>query len=425
MENWLLNIQSAFGIAVLIGIAWLMSENRAGVQWRRVGIGLALQVGLALILLHAPIVRDALLSLTSVVHALKAATDEGAGFVFGFLGQGPLPFEVTNPNANMVLIAFQILPLVVVVSALAALLWHWGILKGITRGLAYGLERTMGIGGVSGLGAAANLFMGMVEAPLFVRAYLASMTRGELFMLMSVGLATVSGTVLALYANVLDPADGPSLVPGAIRHIVTASLISLPAVIMIVQVMIPETTVTDADQESEDLTYHGSMDAIVRGTQEGLQLLLTISAMLLVIVAFVALADQILGLLPNVNGDALTVKRVFGWVFAPVVWLFGVPWSEATQAGALMGTKTILNEFFAYIEMASLPADALSERTRLIMLYAMCGFANLGSVGMLISTLSTLAPERRAEVVELGMRSLIAGTLATGMTGAVIGLMPF
>ncbi len=419
MANWPLMLQSAAGIGVMIGLAWALSTDRKAIDWRMVVVAVGLQLGLALLLLKVPLFREVLLAVTPVIGALQAATNEGAGFVFGYLAIDPLPFEVTNPNANLVPLAFRVLPLVIVVSALAALLWHWGILPVITRVFAFALQRSLGIGGASGLAAAANLFMGMVEAPLFIRAYLSRLSRGEMFLLMSVGLATVSGTVLVLYANVLEP-----VVPGAVAHILTASLISLPAVIMIARIMVPDEGITDADLGTKGLHYEGSMDAVVQGTREGLTLLLTITAMLLVMVALVTLADLALANLPLVAGEPLTVRRIFGWFFAPLVWFYGIPWSEAMDAGALMGTKTILNEFFAYLDMAALEEDVLSPRSRVIMLYAMCGFANLGSVGMLISTLSTLVPERRAEVAGLGMRSLVAGTLATGMTGAVVGLLP-
>jgi CNT family concentrative nucleoside transporter len=276
----------------------------------------------------------------------------------------------------------------------------------------------MGIGGAIGLGAAATIFLGMIEAPLLIRPYLAKLSRSELFMLFSVGLATVAGTVFVLYATILEPA-----IPGALGHILVASVLSLPGAIMIGRIMIPGDAQTTAEA-APGFAYRSSMDAIARGTEDGLKLWLGIVAMLLVIVALVALADIILGHLPALAGAPITVERVFGWLFAPVVWLFGIPWDKAVTAGSLMGEKTVLNEFVAYLKLAALPPGALDPRSRLIMLYAMCGFANLGSVGIMIAGVGSLVPERRDEVVPLAMRALLSGTMASGMTGAIIGLLP-
>jgi CNT family concentrative nucleoside transporter len=412
-----LHLQSALGIAVIIALAWALSENRRAFPVRTVLVGLALQIGIALLLLKVTFARDVLFSLNGVVDALVAATKAGTSFVFGYAGGGPTPFTVTNPQA-MTSFAFQILPLVIVISALAALLWHWRILPVIVGGFAWCLRKTMGIGGAIGLGSAATIFLGMIEAPLLIRPYLAKLTRAELFMLFSVGLATVAGTVFVLYATILEP-----VVPGALGHILVASFMSLPGAILIARIMIPGDSDTDGTA-APGFEYRSSMDAVARGTEDGLKLWLSIVAMLLVIVALVALADIILAHMPDVAGSPLTVERVFGWIFAPVVWLYGVPWHEAPVAGALMGDKTVLNEFVAYLKLAALPKGALDPRSSLIMLYAMCGFANLGSVGILIAGVGSLVPERRAEIVPLAMRALISGTMASGLTGAIIGLLP-
>ena len=412
------HLQSALGIAVIIALAWALSENRRAFPVRTVLVGLALQIGIALLLLKVTVARDVLFSLNGVVDALVAATKAGTSFVFGYAGGGPTPYAVTNPQA-MTSFAFQILPLVIVISALAALLWHWRILPLIVGGFAWALRKTMGIGGAIGLGSAATIFLGMIEAPLLIRPYLAKLSRAELFMLFSVGLATVAGTVFVLYATILQP-----VVPGALGHILVASFMSLPGAILIARIMIPGDSQTDAAIAPE-FEYRSSMDAVARGTEDGLKLWLSIVAMLLVIVALVALADIILAHAPGIAGTPLTVERIFGWIFSPVVWLYGVPWQEAPTAGALMGDKTVLNEFVAYLKLAALPQGALDPRSRLIMLYAMCGFANLGSVGIMIAGISSLVPERRAEIVPLAMRALISGTMASGLTGAIIGLLPF
>ena len=413
----LLHLQSALGIVVILAAAWLFSENRRAFPVRTVAAGFPLQIALALLLLKVPVARNILFSLNGVVDALAAATKAGTAFVFGYVGGAPAPFAVVTP-AGMTSFAFQILPLVIVISALAALLWHWRILPVVVNGFAWGLRKTMGIGGAIGLGAAATVFLGMIEAPLLIRPYLAKLSRSELFMLFSVGLATVAGTVFVLYATILEPA-----IPGALGHILVASVLSLPGAIMIGRIMIPGDAQTTAEA-APGFTYRSSMDAIARGTEDGLKLWLGIVAMLLVIVALVALADIILGHLPALAGAPITVERAFGWIFAPVVWLFGIPWDKAATAGSLMGEKTVLNEFVAYLKLASLPKDALDPRSRLIMLYAMCGFANLGSVGIMIAGVGSLVPERRDEVVPLAMRALLSGTMASGMTGAIIGLLP-
>jgi CNT family concentrative nucleoside transporter len=405
-------------MVVIIALAWTVSENRAAFPWRVVLAGLTLQIGIALLLLKVPLARDILFSLNGVVDALTAATKAGTSFVFGYAGGGPAPFAVTNPLA-MTSFAFQILPLVIVISALAALLWHWRILPFVVGGFAWALRKTMGIGGAVGLGSAATVFLGMIEAPLLIRPYLAKLSRAELFMLSSVGLATVAGTVFVLYATILQP-----VIPGALGHILVASFMSLPAALMIARVMIPGNSETEAHAAPE-FAYRSSMDAVARGTEDGLKLWLNVVAMLLVVVALVALADIILSHAPDVSGTPLTVERVFGWIFAPIVWLFGIPWNQAATAGSLMGEKTVLNEFVAYLGLAHLPADALDPRSRLIMLYAMCGFANLGSVGIMIAGVGSLVPDRRNEIVPLAMRALLSGTMASGLTGCVIGLLPF
>ncbi|HTW35257.1 MAG TPA: nucleoside transporter C-terminal domain-containing protein, partial [Rhizomicrobium sp.] len=376
-----------------------------------------LQFALALLLLKIPAARSVLFSLNGAVDALTAATRTGTAFVFGYIGGASAPFTVSDPK-GMTSFAFQVLPLVIVISALAALLWHWRILPVIVRGFAWVLGRVLGIGGAVGLGSAATVFFGMVEAPLLIKPYLSRLSRSELFTLCTVGLATIAGTVFVLYATILSP-----VIPGALGHILVASFMSLPGAILIARIMIPgrEETETEA---APTFAYRSSMDAITQGTEDGLKLWLGIVSMLIVIVALVALANIILAHAPAVWGAPLTIERVFGWLFAPVVWLYGIPWSEAKTAGALMGEKTVLNEFVAYLKLAALPKDALDPRARLIMLYAMCGFANPGSVGIMIAGMGGMIPERRDELVPLAMRALVSGTMASGLTGAIIGFLP-
>jgi CNT family concentrative nucleoside transporter len=403
------------GVALLVLLSWAISEARGAVRWRLVASGLALQLVLAVLLLRIPALRDAIFSLNTALDVLERATQSGARFVFGYLAGGPTPFEQKDPAAGFVL-AFRALPLLIVVSALSALLFYWRILPAVVRAFSWLLEKTLGIGGAVGLSAAANVFMGMVEAPLVIKPYLVRLTRGELFMVMVCGMATIAGTVMALYGAILGP-----VVPDAIGHIFIASIISTPAALTVSALMVPSPP-GGADAGEITILDTSAMDAITRGTVEGLGLLLQIVAMLIVLSALVYLANAILALLPSFAGEPLSLQRIFGWAFAPLAWTTGVPWEECRAAGALLGTKTVLNEFFAYIDLAKVPADELSPRSKLLMTYALCGFANFGSVGILIAGMGAMVPERRHEIVSLGLKSIAAGTIATCMTAAIVGL---
>lgn len=413
----MMRLQSLIGLLVLAGLAWLLSENRRRVQYKTVLIGLLAQVVLGLILLKGPLVKEAFLLLNRMVLGLEAATRSGTTFVFGYLGGGELPFPESYPGASFVL-AFQALPLVVVISALSAVLFYWKILPWVVRGFSWALQKTLGVGGAEGLGVAANVFVGMVEAPLFVRPYLARMTRSELFTLMTCGMATSAGTVMVVYAGILKTA-----IPDIMGHILIASIISVPAAITVAKMMIPETGEVTSGRIVPPQTAINSMDAISKGTLQGVKLFINIVAMLIVLVALVHLVNQILGLLPTVAGKPVSLERILGLVMAPITWLMGIPWSESFTAGTLMGTKTVLNEIIAYLNMSRLAEGSLSPRSQLILTYAMCGFANPGSVGIMIGGMGTMAPDRRDEIVSLGIRSVVAGTLATCMTGAVVGLI--
>ncbi len=410
-------IQSILGLLVFTGLAWLMSENRNQASWKIAVIGIGIQLLVGLILLKVPIFREMFLLLNRVVLSLEEATTAGTGFVFGYLGGGELPFEEKFPGASFIL-AFRGLPLVLLMSALSALLFYWKILPPIVRAFSWALQRTMRLGGAEGLGVSVNIFVGMIEAPLFIRPYLENMTRSEIFTIMTCGMATIAGTVMVLYASMLG-----NTIPGVMGHILTASIISVPAAVMISKLMVPETGEPTSGKLSLPEKAVSSMDAVTKGTLQGVQLLLNIIAMLVVLVALVHLLNAILGLLPQIGGQPVTLQRLMGYVMAPVVWLMGVPWPEATTAGALMGTKTILNELLGYLQMSQLKPGALSSKSLLIMTYAMCGFANPGSLGIMIGGMGTMAPGRRTEIVSLGLRSIIAGTLATCMTGAVVGII--
>ena len=399
-----------------------MSENReARPSWRWIAGALALQGALALVVVRVPFVWNLMAYANSAVQAIEQATLVGSSYMFGYLGGAPVPFELADGAAPPLVIAFQILPLVIVFSALAALLWHWGVLRVAVAGLSFLLRRSLGVSGVVGLSGGANMFLGVVESPLVVRAYFAKMSRAELFQVMALAMATISGAILILYATTLS-----RTVPDAVGHMIAASLVSLPAALLIARLMVPQTgdrLATELDEAEPGLKYESSIDAIVKGTMDGMQLFLAVIAVIIVVFALVALSDQALALAPQVEGEPLTLKRLFGWAFAPLMWLIGVPWAEAQAAGALMGTKAVLNEYVAYLELAALPAGTLGPRSLLIVTYALCGVANLASVGLLVSTIGTLCPERRAEAAGLGIKSWIAGNLATAMTGAWIGLI--
>jgi len=413
--------QSLPGLAAFTGIAWLISENRNQVRYKLVLTGIVIQLIIGAILVKVPLFREFFLILNRLVLTLEGATREGTSFVFGYLGGGILPFPEKFPGAGFI-IAFQALPLVLVMSALTALLFHWKILPLIVRQFSLALQKTMGIGGAEGLGISANVFVGMVESPLFIRPYLNAMTRSEIFTLMTCGMATIAGTVMVLYAGILK-----DVLPDVMGHILTASIISVPAAVTIAKIMVPETaSPTRNPSVGQEATYAKSlnaMDAVTQGTLQGVQLMINIIAMLVVIIALVHLVNLLLGFLPELGGQPITLQHLLGILMAPVTWLMGIPWNEAVAAGALLGTKTVLNEFIAYLDMSQLGPGVLSDKSLLIMTYALCGFANPGSLGIMIGGLGTMAPQRRDEIVGLGLRSVVAGTLATCMTGAVIGVL--
>ncbi len=411
------HLQSALGIVVIVAIVWALSENRRAVSLRVILGGLAAQAAIGLILLKLPPVRQALFGLNGAVGAISDASRAGTSFVFGYLGGGPLPFPVTQ-GGNVVAFAFTVLPIIMVITALSALLWHWRILPLLVGAMAFLLRRSLGIGGAVGLGAAATVFLGNVEGAVVVRPYLARMTRTELFILMTVGMAVISGSVFVLYATILK-----DVLPGALGHLLVASVMSLPAGIMLARVMVPGAADTDHTGKTGH-EYRSSMDAVADGTEAGLKIYLQVIAMLIVTVALVTLANGILSHLPQVAGAPLTLERMLGWLFAPLVWLYGVPWKEAPLAGALLGMKIVLTELYAYLQMGKLPPGSLDPRSTQIMVYAMCGFANMASVGILIAGMGALLPDRRDEIAPLALKALVSGALASGLTGCMIGLLP-
>jgi concentrative nucleoside transporter, CNT family len=397
------SIHALTGMAGLLGLAWAASENRRAIPWRAVVAGLALLVVLAIVFLRIEFLKKAFLKLNDVLLVLERATQAGTSLVFGYLGGGHAPFTVSDPASNFVLA----LPIVLVMSALSALLFYWRVLPALVRAISFTLERTMRIGGVVGLSTAANVFVGMVEAPLFVRPYLARVSRGELFAIMAGGMSSIAGTVLFLYGAILGRVQ-----PDAVAHLLIASILSAPAALVIAFLMVPPETTTGGDLGLRS-EASSSMDALTRGTLDGVQLLLNIVAMLVVFVALVALVNLVIA--------PYTLQGALGWALAPLAWLAGIPWSEARAAGSLLGTKTVINELVAYLDLSSM--ENISDRSRLLLTYALCGFANFGSLGIMIGGLGTMSPERRSEIVGLGIRSIVAGTLATCLTAATVALI--
>jgi len=412
-----LYLQALLGIAVFIAIVLPMSSNRRSINWKLVGIALALQFVICILLLKAPVIKEGLLYLNQAVGALGAATLKGSAFVFGYVGGGDTPFTVTNPNAA-VTFAFQVLPLVIVMSALSALLWYWRILPIVIRGISWVFERALGTRGPSGLVATANIFLGQTEAPLLVRPYLARMSRYELLLVMTAGMATIAGSVMVIYSAMLG-----AQFQGVLGHLITKSIMSVPASVLFAHMILPDDNGSSQDLQESPRIYQSAMDSITRGTSDGLALFLNIIAILIVLTAFVALANSIVSFLPAIGGEAITLERIAGWIFAPIAWLMGIPWSEATTAGSLLGVKSVLNEFIAFIQLTGVPPEALSDRSRLITIYGLCGFANLASIGIQISGIGTMAPERRGDLALLAWPAFVAATLGSCMTGCIVGIV--
>jgi CNT family concentrative nucleoside transporter len=412
-----LQLQSALGLGALTLLAWALGGFRRGVTWRVVGAGLGLQIGLAAALLHITPLRAGFALIGDAVNALAAATRQGTSLVFGYLGGAPLPFPEPFPGAAFILF-FQGLPLVLVVGALSAVLYHWRVLPVVVRAMARVLTRLFGLGGAAGFSVAANVFVGMVEAPLLIRPWLARLTRSELFVVMTAGLATISGNTLALYAVILSP-----VVPDAAGQLLVASLVSAPAAILVALLMLPGAPaeplpVMEAAEAEAPRLYDSTMEALVRGTGDGLALLLGIMASLIVFVALVALVNMAIA---PITG--LTLQQIAGFVLWPIAFAMGVPAESAAVVAASLGTKMMVNEFVAYLELAQGGGLGLTERSRLILTYALCGFTNLGSVGIMLGGMTAMCPERRADIVRLGLPALVSGTIACCMTGAVVGML--
>ena len=413
-------LQPTIGFFGLLFLGAIFSENIKAIKLKYVVSGVLIQLILALLLLRVDLVGSFFEYLSDGVMVLKAANDYGTGFVFGYLADGApnAPFDITNP-AGTFIFAFGGLTLIVLMSAISALLWHWRIIPIIVNALSVLFKKPLNVGGPIGLGATANVFLGQVEAPLLVRPYLSSMTRHELLILMTVGMSTIAGSVMVVYTTMLTPIYGS----GLIGHFLTASLISVPAGIMFANMMIPSEVKTDFPEGDSSKMYTSTVDALTQGTKNGLEIFLSVIAMLIVVMALVFLVNSILGIFPDFNGSAITIERILGYIFAPLAWFMGIPWEESLMAGQLLGVKTALNEFVAYLYLSDSETYNLSEKSRLIMLYALCGFANFSSVGILLSGMSAMVPERRDDLISVTGKALWAALLASCMTGFIVGII--
>lgn len=412
------NARALIGIALIFGIGWILSERRKAFPWRIVLGAVAIQFAFALVLFGLPPVRNILFKANVIVDGLQEATRNGTSFVFGYVGDNVAASNIMAGDAPP-LFFFQILPVVIVVAALSAILWHWHVLRWITKGFAFVFRKAMGLGGATSLAVSANVFMGMTEAPVLIKPYIKGMTRSEIFILMTAGFATIAGSVLVIYTTFLD-----GVMSNPLAQLLTASIIAAPAAVAMALTMVPETDEENDHAQEPDFEYNSTMDAFATGAADGLQIVLNIATMLIAALALLWLVNAGLGAFPDVAGEPLSIQRILGWIFAPLMYMIGVPWQEASLSGSLMGIKTVLTEFVAFIELGNIPADGMDPRTRIITAHAICGFANFGSIGILIGGLNIISPERRATFLELAWKTLIAGTLATCLSGAVVGALP-
>ena len=397
-------LQIILGAIILTAIAVPLSNNYKAIKAKNIVAAMGAMVLFAFILLN-PYVAGFFEVISAGVAKLSSATAEGTTSVFGSL------FE-NNPFV----FALNVLPLIIVMASISALLWHWRILPLVIKGFSYVCEKLFGLGGPISFGAAANIFVGQVEAPLFVRPYLSKMSKKELLILMTAGMATISGSIMIALSEVLvNQFEGINTV----QHFLTASILSVPGAIMYAEIMYPSEEITHQIEDiKEEKIYSGSMDAITKGTKDGLSIAVNVAAILISVLALVSIVDGILGLLST----DLSLQKILGYIFTPISWLMGVPWSEVSGAAELLGIKIATNEFVAYIQLGSLDPALFSDRTKVIVLYALCGFANFSSVGILISGIGSMAPERIPDLIQVSGKALVGATLASCLTGLVAGL---
>ena len=411
----LLITQIIIGFIGLIIIAIPFSENFKIINFKYIVYGILAQIVLAAILLKIPIVITAFELLGNGVIILQEATMEGASFVFGYP-----PTDLDTPYRSLLeTFAFGVLPYIIVMACVSAILWYWGILPFIVNLISQACQKLFNIGGPVGLGAAANVFVGQVEAPLLIRPYVSNLSNKELLILMTAGMATVAGSVMVALISILDTAFADE---NLIQHFITASVLSVPAAIMYANIMIPSNSITDFNENKIPKVYKSTMDAVTRGSSDGASIAVSVGTILIAVIALVYIVNSILGLISYQFGFDLSIEIILGYIFAPIAWLMGIPWNEAVIAGELLGIKTTLNEFVAYPGLASLENGELSDKSKLITFYSLCGFANFSSVGILISGITAMAPERKDDLINVSFKALVGATLASCMTGLIVGL---
>ncbi len=408
-------LQIFIGFIGLVALAIPFSDNFKTINYRYVLYGILAQIILAVILLKLPFVVSFFEILGNGVVILQQATQEGANFVFGYP-----PTDSSTPYRSLLeTFAFGVLPYIIVMACISAILWYWGVLPFIVNLISRACQKLFNIGGPVGLGAAANIFVGQVEAPLLIRPYVSKLSNKELLILMTAGMATVAGSVMVALIAILESSF---INQNLIQHFITASVLSVPAAIMYANIMIPSNTITDFDENKVPKVYNSTMDAVTRGSSDGASIAFSVGTILIAVIALVFIANSILGFISSQFGFDLSIEIILGYLFAPIAWLMGIPWDEAIIAGELLGIKTTLNEFVAYPGLAALGDGELSERSKLITFYSLCGFANLSSVGILISGITAMAPERKDDLIKVSLKALVGATLASCMTGLIVGI---
>ncbi|MEC8218848.1 MAG: nucleoside transporter C-terminal domain-containing protein [Pseudomonadota bacterium] len=408
-------LQIFIGFIGLVALAIPFSDNFKTINYRYVLYGILAQIILAVILLKLPFVVSFFEILGNGVVILQQATQEGANFVFGYP-----PTDSNSPYRSLLeTFAFGVLPYIIVMACISAVLWYWGVLPFIVNLISRACQKLFNIGGPVGLGAAANIFVGQVEAPLLIRPYVSKLSNKELLILMTAGMATVAGSVMVALIAILESSF---INQNLIQHFITASVLSVPAAIMYANIMIPSNTITDFDENKVPKVYNSTMDAVTRGSSDGASIAFSVGTILIAVIALVFIANSILGFVSSQFGFDLSIEIILGYLFAPIAWLMGIPWDEAIIAGELLGIKTTLNEFVAYPGLAALDNGELSERSKLITFYSLCGFANLSSVGILISGITAMAPERKDDLIKVSLKALVGATLASCMTGLIVGI---
>ncbi len=408
-------LQIFIGFIGLVALAIPFSDNFKTINYRYVLYGILAQIILAVILLKLPFVVSFFEILGNGVVILQQATQEGANFVFGYP-----PTDSSSPYRSLLeTFAFGVLPYIIVMACISAILWYWGVLPFIVNLISRACQKLFNIGGPVGLGAAANIFVGQVEAPLLIRPYVSKLSNKELLILMTAGMATVAGSVMVALIAILESSF---INQNLIQHFITASVLSVPAAIMYANIMIPSNTITDFDENKVPKVYNSTMDAVTRGSSDGASIAFSVGTILIAVIALVFIANSILGFVSSQFGFDLSIEIILGYLFAPIAWLMGIPWDEAIIAGELLGIKTTLNEFVAYPGLATVDNGELSERSKLITFYSLCGFANLSSVGILISGITAMAPERKDDLIKVSLKALVGATLASCMTGLIVGI---